>query len=287
MTALNNINLQFNAGEIIGIIGANASGKTSLLKAIAGLFYFEGKIFVNGYDVHNSRELNMGNLGLFFNIHIRTYQRLTPFENLQYYASLKMLDVKKTNEQILWLFRKFKIFEYRNTQMRYLSSGICQRVALMFSLIGNSSWLLLDEPTINLDYNSQEEIIDFLKSSCEKKLVDGIVITSHDYDFISRVCSHIIVLHQGRVVFNDTVENFYKNIKNNQSIILTIKGAVENFEIQYPLKRRGDVFELVLPMSDLKNLLALLTKINEMNIELIGVNTITTQSEMQFFQTTG
>ena len=175
---LNNISMEFEKGKFYTILGVSGSGKTTLLSLLAGLDEPQsGKILYNNQDIREKGYENhrKNNVSLFFqNYNLIDY--MTPLENL------KIVNPKadKTILNELGL----KDDEIKRNVLK-LSGGQQQRVAIARTLVANSPVILADEPTGNLDSDTEEEIIEILKTSAHKHGKCVIVVT-HSKDLASK-----------------------------------------------------------------------------------------------------
>ena len=175
---LNNISMEFEKGKFYTILGVSGSGKTTLLSLLAGLDEPQsGKILYNNQDIREKGYENhrKNNVSLIFqNYNLIDY--MTPLENLK----IVNPNADKTILNELGL----KDDEIKRNVLK-LSGGQQQRVAIARTLVANSPVILADEPTGNLDSNTEEEIIEILKTSAHKHGKCVIVVT-HSKDLASK-----------------------------------------------------------------------------------------------------
>ena len=175
---LNNISMEFEKGKFYTILGVSGSGKTTLLSLLAGLDEPQsGKILYNNQDIREKGYENhrKNNVSLIFqNYNLIDY--MTPLENL------KIVNPKadKTILNELGL----KDDEIKRNVLK-LSGGQQQRVAIARTLVANSPVILADEPTGNLDSDTEEEIIEILKTSAHKH-GKGVIVVTHSKDLASK-----------------------------------------------------------------------------------------------------
>ena len=175
---LNNISMEFEKGKFYTILGVSGSGKTTLLSLLAGLDEPQsGKILYNNQDIREKGYENhrKNNVSLIFqNYNLIDY--MTPLENLKIVNP--KADKTILNELVL------KDDEIKRNVLK-LSGGQQQRVAIARTLVANSPVILADEPTGNLDSDTEEEIIEILKTSAHKHGKCVIVVT-HSKDLASK-----------------------------------------------------------------------------------------------------
>lgn len=198
VSALRDISLRVGRGDIFGILGPNGSGKTTLIKIITGLCMQDrGQVaWHTGDNVHR-------NLGVLLEGRSNLMERLSTRENAKYYCSLRKCHFSSG------LFRKLSDelgLADVDCPVRKLSTGNKLRSALLLAVIHRPALVLLDEPTTGMDASGVRQlesvITTMARSGC------GFIITSHDLEFIDRICEKIICLSCGQVVFEGNKNNF-------------------------------------------------------------------------------
>lgn len=181
-TALNDINQIFENGHIYGLYGEMGSGKSTLIKVIAGLV---------DYDL-GSVELQCSKSKVSFLDHDKgLYNELTVRDNLRFWKKVYESNSRDIDEIL-------NVFEHMNgikdKVVSELSSGNQQMVALATALLNKFNILLLDEPTINLDTHTKKELFEFLKKEKENAII---IMSTHNMDEILDVCTDLIKMKDG------------------------------------------------------------------------------------------
>jgi len=199
-TALQNINVAFESGESIALIGPNGSGKTTLIKSILGLVIpTEGNIFFNKKSILQEWK---------YRNEIGYMPQISRFpENMNVHQLLKLMkDVRKDEHNKLDedLIHAFNIENILNKTMSSLSGGTRQKVSACIAFLFSPQVLILDEPTAGLDPLSNEK----LKEKIEREKQKGklILITSHVLSDLDDVVSQVVYLQDGKLMFHKTVE---------------------------------------------------------------------------------
>ncbi len=215
-TALNGIDLEVKTGEIFGLIGMNGSGKSTFIRLISTLLYpDEGSVEVYGIDVTKDpiavrKMINRVSVDAAF------FRSLTAKENLRYSARLYGLSPKEANEKYRNILTRIGFdVERVNDQVRSLSRGMKQKVAVSRALMSTPQLLLLDEPTTGLDPRSKLEVQKFLK----EMQTDGettILITTHDMDEAERICGRIAIIHEGEIVAQGTAQELKNAVRKGR-----------------------------------------------------------------------
>ncbi|PLR75809.1 ABC transporter ATP-binding protein [Bacillus sp. V3-13] len=134
------------------------------------------------------------------------YWRLTVQENIEYFLGNRGLSRKSFAHEMDSLLSRFSLSEKKNELVKNLSRGMQQKVAIIIALMSKTDVLLLDEPTLGLDVEANNEIRSFLKEivTLERKTI---LISSHDMNLIERLCDRVIIINNGEIVTDDSVNN--------------------------------------------------------------------------------
>ncbi len=204
-SVINNLRLDIDEGEFLGIVGLSGSGKTTLLNMLIGVLKpSAGKVLFDGRDIWG----NQNYISNFFGFSTQggsTYDNLTVRENLKYFGKLYNMsksDIASRSEELLSLV---ELKDSGNVLASKLSTGMQRRLDIACSLMHNPKVLILDEPTKDLDPFLRKEILAMLK----KINLSGatIVMTSHLLDEIESVSDKLAILHNSRIVCCDSPIN--------------------------------------------------------------------------------
>lgn len=212
LVALNNINLQINAGEIFAIIGASGAGKSTLIRCLNGLELPDsGSIIINNQDLTqlSARALQQARhqIGMIFQ-HFNLLSQKTVYENVALPLQLAGKQAQAVKQRVNELLALVGISEKRDNYPANLSGGQKQRVAIARALANNPSVLLCDEATSALDPQSTQAILQLLKNINERLGITIVMIT-HEMDVVKNISDRVAVLDAGRIVeCNDTVSLF-------------------------------------------------------------------------------
>ena len=219
-TALNEVNIRFNDGHSVALIGPNGCGKTTLIKCILGLNVVEdGDILVNNESV-KEHYLYRKNIGYMPQIG-RYPENMTISQTIQMIKDTRKVSENELDTELLEAFELESIFDKK---MRTLSGGTTQKVSAVLAFLFNPNIIILDEPTAGLDPLASE----ILKNKIIKEKNKGklIIITSHLLSELDDIVSEIVFMNEGKVIVHQSVEELMterKTEKISESIISILK----------------------------------------------------------------
>ena len=262
--AVKNINLNIEKGEIIAFIGPNGAGKSTTIKMLTGILYPDsGSIKVMGIDPVKERKKLAYEIGTVFGQKEQLWTHLTPYDNFKFFAAIYDIPNSVAEKKINELIMIFELNDFINTPVRNLSLGQRIRCEIVASLIHEPKVLFLDEPTIGLDPVVKENIRSLIKRM-NKEYKTTIFLTSHDVSDIEKLCKRVIIINNGQVVLDDSMENLkyhYLNKKivevkmkekvsiNDEEGINVLKDKGYNLKVEVDITKRSvtDVIKLLNP----------------------------------------
>ncbi|HCK67406.1 MAG TPA: ABC transporter ATP-binding protein [Anaerolineae bacterium] len=204
--AVDHINFDVQAGEIVGYLGPNGSGKTTTIRMLLGLLKpSDGKATVLGYDIAKQSEeirLRVGYMSQKFAI----YDDLTTLENLTFYAGVYGIHDKERIKHTLGLVG---LNEHHHTLTKSLSTGWRQRLSLAIALVHEPKLLFLDEPTSGVDPTARRAFWDLIYQLAENGVT--ILVTTHYMDE-AEYCERVAVMRDGKLLAMDTPTNLKQKI---------------------------------------------------------------------------
>jgi ABC-2 type transport system ATP-binding protein len=202
--AVDEISFIARAGEVTGYLGPNGSGKSTTLKMITGLMEpSDGEILFRGEPIDRDRIAHKQRLG-YVPEEPQLYPHLTGAEYLEMVGQLRGLPEQLLAEKIDGFLQLLSLHEDRYVALSSYSKGMRQKVLLAAALLHNPELVLLDEPFSGLDVTSALVLRDLIRELAARGKV--VFFSSHDLETVERVSSHIVILHKGRVVANDSIE---------------------------------------------------------------------------------
>ena len=262
--AVNNLSFDVEEGEMIAFIGPNGAGKSTTIKMLTGILYRnEGDIKVLDLDPSKDRKKLSYKIGTVFGQKEQLWMHLTPYDNFKFFSVIYDIPEKEAEERIEELAKLFEMESFINTPVRNLSLGQRIRSEIVASLIHKPKILFLDEPTIGLDPVVKENTRILIKKM-NKEYNTTVFLTSHDVLDIEKQCKRVIIVNNGKIVMDDTMNNLkyhYLNKKivevkskekislDNEDGITILKEKETNLKLEIDTRKKNlsDVLKLIDP----------------------------------------
>lgn len=203
-------------GEIMGLLGPNGAGKTTTVKMISGLVKPDsGTVYVDGMNVEKKRKQVLSQIGVVLEGTRTSIWPLTPLENLYYYGNLRNIRGKVLKERAHQLLDFIGLNDKKDIEVRKLSRGQKQKLAICIALIADPKIILLDEPTTGLDVQSSRSIKDKILE-LTRKHGRSVLVTTHDMHVAQELCDRIGIINKGKLITckptSELLELFSKQI---------------------------------------------------------------------------
>lgn len=201
--AIDKVSFGAGQGEIFGLLGPNGAGKTTTIRVIATtLAASSGTAQVAGFDIQKEPVKVRANIGV-LTADIGVYHRFSGRENLVYFGRLYGLDDETIKKRISYLVKILDMGDFIDRKAGKYSTGMKQKLALARSVIHNPQVMIFDEPTSGLDVLASQTILNFMRQ--ESTQGKCIILSTHEMADAERLCDRVAIIHQGKVVANDTV----------------------------------------------------------------------------------
>jgi len=202
VAAVKDISFAIPQGEICGYIGENGAGKSTTIKMLTGILVpTSGKLRVNGYVPYEEREKFVREIGVVFGQRSQLWWDIGVIESFQLLRKIYRVPEAEYRRRLNELVERLQLGDLLSRPVRKLSLGQRMRCELVASLLHNPKILFLDEPTIGLDIVVKTEIREFLKQ-LNREHGTTILLTTHDLQDIEALCSRVIMLDDGRVIYD-------------------------------------------------------------------------------------
>ena len=249
LTAVDNVSLKVNEGEIFGLLGPNGAGKTTLISMLVTLKKpTSGTAKVNGFDIHKNPDGVRKSIGIIFQ-DPSLDEELTAFENLELHAAMYGISKAEREKRIIEVIETVELKDRLNTVVKTFSGGMRRRLEIARALLHYPKVLFLDEPTIGLDPQTRKHVWDYIKKLKEEHGIT-ILLTTHYMDEADSLCDRIAIIDQGKVIvldsgkaLKDSLGGDTLKIETNQAEKLqnALKGmkGVKDTDILHTLKGVG------------------------------------------------
>lgn len=218
--AVKGISFSVSRGEIVGFLGPNGAGKSTTMNVLTGyLSASGGSARVAGFDILDDALEARRHIG-YLPEQPPLYLDMTVDEYLGFVYELRKVE-KSREAHISHICEQVGLLDVRHRLIKNLSKGYKQRVGLAQALIGDPDVLILDEPTVGLDPNQIVEIRNLIKSLGKDRTV---ILSTHIIPEVCAVCERIIVINNGEIVADDSVENLMRDIGGEQKFEAHIDG---------------------------------------------------------------
>jgi len=224
LKAVDKLSFEVHEGEIFGLLGLNGAGKTTTFRMILNLFSpDEGTVFYNdeiiGYD--HSDEIG------FLSEERSLLVKLTVYEQLTYYGSLKGMNKRAIDKAIEYWLQRFNITDYKHKKIKELSKGNQQKIQFLSAIIHNPKLIILDEPFNGLDPINVELFKEVILECKSKGMI--IIFSSHRMEHVEMFCEKLVILVKGKSILYGYIKDIKKSF-NQQNIF--IKGDVDISELK-------------------------------------------------------
>lgn len=197
--AVDDVTFDAAPGEVVGLLGANGAGKTTMVKMLCTLLRpTSGTVCVGGCDTVSDSRAVRARMGVLFGSDTGLYERLSARENLRYFAALNGIDPRNYELRLNELADLFGLHRFIDQLVTTYSSGMKQRTALARSVVHDPPFLILDEPTTALDIDTTLVVHAFV-SRCRDE-GKTVILSSHDTIELERLCDRVLTIDAGRIV---------------------------------------------------------------------------------------
>jgi ABC-2 type transport system ATP-binding protein len=202
--AVEDVSFSAQAGEVTGYLGPNGSGKSTTMKMITGLIEMSsGSILFEGNSIQSDLMAYRQRMG-YVPEEPHLYTHLSGAEYLVMVGQLRNLARQVYSERIDGLLRLFALYDDRHVPISAYSKGMRQKVLLAAALLHSPDLILLDEPFSGLDVGSALILRSLIEELASRGKV--VLFSSHELETVERLCSHVVILHRGRIVADDSIE---------------------------------------------------------------------------------
>lgn len=231
--AVDGITFKCEPGRVFSLLGPNGAGKTTTLRMLSTIFKpTSGIINIAGIDAIKHPEEARKKIG-FLTGSTGLYARLTPNELIEYFGSLYGLQKNEIIQRKEKLYDLLDMNNFQNKRIGKLSTGMKQKVSICRTMIHDPEVVIFDEPTSGLDVITAENIIKLI-SDCKKE-GKTVIFSSHIMSEVDLLCDDLAIVHQGKLLFNDSMEVFRNQMTTENLTSEFIKIVKENNVSEYSI----------------------------------------------------
>ena len=200
ITAVDHVSLEVQEGEVFGFLGPNGAGKTTTVRMLCGLLKpDEGRATVGGHDIVKEGSAVRRAAGLLPEPELSgLYERMTPIENLEFFAKLYDLPERQAKSRTNELLDMMDLWGRRNDRVATFSRGMRQKLSIARALIHDPMILFMDEPTTGLDPAAAKSFREFIATLC-KQLSRTVFLCTHNLPEADMICDRIAIINNGRL----------------------------------------------------------------------------------------
>ena len=270
--AIENLNFEVKKGEVVGFLGPNGAGKSTTMKIVTGMLAASsGQVLVDGLDTFDHPLETKKKIG-FLPEFPPLYEDMVVEDYLVYVAKLARVPEKNIAENVYMALEATSLLAVRGRYIQHLSKGFRQRVGISQALVSQPDILILDEPTVGLDPKQVSQIRELLLSFKGKYTV---VLSTHILSEVQATCDRAIIIDQGRIIAEDSIENLQKNIMGKQQVFIKVLrnqdqvvADLKKMDLNMSVNKTADQIIVELP-SGKEDLEQISSKIVQLNAGLV------------------
>jgi ABC-2 type transport system ATP-binding protein len=244
--AVESVSFAVEPGEVVGYIGPNGAGKSTTIKMLTGILVpTSGSLRVAGLVPHERRVENAENIGVVFGQRSQLYWDLPLRESFNLLRSIYDVPRERYAENLRRFSEMLDLESFMDTPVRQLSLGERMRGDFAAAMLHDPKIVFLDEPTIGLDVIAKEAIRNFITET-NRERGTTVILTTHDLADVERLARRIILIDDGRVIYDGALERLREEFGTHRTLVVTFaqaygEVAVENAEVE---SREGSVVRL-------------------------------------------
>ncbi len=222
---VSSVSLTVEPGEVFGLMGPNGSGKSTLLRVLSTAVAPDSGTFrVGNADGLKEQQKARARIGLMVDRPTH-YGDLSAWANAYFFARSYGVEEVKAEGVLAELFDYFGLAEYRDDKVKTYSYGMGKKLALIEAMAHGPEVLLLDEPSLGLDYTSQLAYQKKIRELASRGV--AVLLASNQVDEVEALCNRVAFLHRGKLVEEGTPEDFVSSLKGTRRIVATLRNPVE------------------------------------------------------------
>ena len=229
--ALKGISFSIEKGEIYGLLGPNGAGKTTTISILSTLTKQDaGEVLLNGFDINKEAQKIKRIIGVVPQ-EIALYQELTAYDNLIFWGGLYDIPADKLKAKVEEILKLVGLFERKDDKIKTYSGGMKRRINIASALLHSPEIIFMDEPTVGIDPQSRNLIYEVIEKLNKSGIT--IVYTTHYMEEAERLCKHIGIIDNGKIIAQGTLDELRDKSDSKQCIVIKISNMMsEHVETQ-------------------------------------------------------
>ena len=227
LKAIDNLSFEVHEGEILGLLGPNGSGKSTTINCILSLLEFsKGTIKIFGKDMKPDAYDIKSKIGVVFQ-EVSVFDELTVYENIDYFCGLYIKDKITRKQYIEDAIRLVGLEDFKKFYPKKLSGGLLRRLNIACGIAHKPKLIFLDEPTVAVDPQSRNNILDGIKKLRENGAT--IVYTTHYMEEVEILCDRVIILDKGKILATGTTDELKRKAKIEEKVTVEVNDLVPGY----------------------------------------------------------
>ena len=229
--AVDDVTMSLEPGELVGYLGPNGAGKSTTIKMLTGILVpSSGSIRVAGIVPHRQRQDNARNIGVVFGQRSQLYWDLPLRESFSLLRSIYDVPRDRFNQNLAHFSEILDLERFMDTPVRQLSLGERMRGDFAAAMLHDPKIVYLDEPTIGLDVVAKEAIREFV-TAVNRDRGTTVILTTHDLADVERLTRRIILIDDGRVIFDGPLERLRTEYGTHRTLVVTLAEACDELAV--------------------------------------------------------
>lgn len=239
--AVDNISFTIEKGELFGLLGPNGAGKSTLIAMICGLTKIDqGEIIVNGHSITKEPVLAKEHIGLVPQ-EIALYENISAIDNLKFWGKMYGLRGSVLKERIDEVLEATGLKDRAKEKISTFSGGMKRRINIACAVMHRPKIVVMDEPTVGIDPQSRNNILEFTRNLC-KKYGSTLIYTSHYMEEVEALCNKVVIIDEGKIIAKGTPSEIKRMAMNEERVEIVTKGY--KLEVNLKLKKINNVREV-------------------------------------------
>lgn len=247
VSAVKNVSLSIDHGEIIGYLGPNGAGKSTTIKMMTGVLEpTSGEILVNGTVPYKNRTKNAENIGVVFGQRSQLWWSLPLIESFKLLRDIYLVPENEYKDTLDLYSSLVDLSPILHKTVRQMSLGQRTLSDILAAFLHNPSIVFLDEPTIGLDVSMKAKIRSLI-SGLNKEKGTTVILTTHDMGDVDALCKRIVIIDKGQKIYDNDIDHLKNYFGSYRTLRLKTKGGV--WEEQLIDEKHTDIMKIIMKRS--------------------------------------